>query len=44
VLSATQAKVTIDLSGSTAGGTCSLSFVSGGNTIFSTNVSIKAKK
>lgn len=44
VLSATQAKVTIDLTGNTASGTCSLSFVSGGNTIFSTNVSIKAKK
>lgn len=44
ILSPTQAKVTIDLAGNTASGTCSLSFVSGGNTIFSTNVSIKAKK
>ena len=44
VLSATQMKATIDLTGNKSGGTCALSFVSGGNTISSTNVAIRSKK
>jgi hypothetical protein len=44
VLSATQMKATIDLTGNKSSGTCALSFVSGGSTVFSTNVSIRAKK
>jgi hypothetical protein len=44
ILSATQMKVTIDLTGNNSAGTCSLSFRSDGKTVFSTNVSIKAKK
>jgi len=44
ILSATQMKVTIDLSGDKSAGTCSLSFRSDGKTVFSTNVSIRAKK
>jgi len=44
ILSATQMKVTIDLSASKSGGTCSLYFRSGGNTVLSSDVSIKAKK
>ena len=43
ILSATQMKVTIDLSASHSGGTCSLYFRSGGETVFTSNVSIRAK-
>jgi len=44
ILSATQMKVTIDLTDNKAAGTCSLSFRSDGKTVFSTNVTIRAKK
>jgi len=44
ILSATQMKVTIDLTGNKPAGTCSLSFRSDGKTVFSTNVTIRAKK
>jgi hypothetical protein len=44
ILSATQAKVTIDLSGEKSGGSCPLYFRTDGKTVFTTNVSIRAKK
>ena len=44
ILSATQMKVTIDLKENKSGRTCSLYFRSGGETVFSANVSIRAKK
>lgn len=44
ILSATQMKATIDLTGNKSAGMCALSFVSGGNTAFSTNVTVQAKK
>ena len=41
ILSATQMKVSIDLSGSKSSGTCSLYFRSGGETVFTSNLTIK---
>ena len=44
ILSASQLKVTIDLTDNKSGGTCSLYFRSGGNTLFTSTVSIRGKK
>jgi hypothetical protein len=44
ILSPTQMKVTIDLTGNKPAGTCSLSFRSDGKTVFSTNITVRAKK
>jgi len=43
ILSATQLKVTIDLTAAKSNGTCSLYFRSGGQTVFSSDVSYKGK-
>ena len=44
ILSATQMKVTIDLTENKSGGTCSLYYRSGGNTVFTSTVTIRGKK
>jgi hypothetical protein len=44
ILSATQMKVTIDLTGNKSDATCSLYFTSGGNTVFASSVSVKGSK
>lgn len=44
ILSATQMKVSVDLTEKKSGGTCQLYFVAGGNVVFSADVTIRGKK